>query len=182
MVRADCHLARYHRSFILWDRGDTESAFKGFSTVVASDLEAVVKADAHVRLAHLYDAKGDYNRAIENLRIAVQTAEPEPDPLERNRVVSEAYGVWGYLELKREALLEAEQLLRLSLRYSAENAKANASLALVLMESDRLGEAVTYAEAAIAVGFDEPAWWNTLQDVFEAAGHPERATYCANRA
>jgi tetratricopeptide (TPR) repeat protein len=182
MLNVKCFLAQYHRSFILWDRGDSESAIRGFSMVVASDIDPVFKADAYVRLAHLYDAKGAVDRAIESLRIAVQTAELEPDPFERDRVVSDAYSVWGYLEFKREALPDAERLLRLSLRYSPENAKANACMALVLTESDTLDEAVVHAEAALAAGLDEPAWWSALQGVFESANLPERASYCAEAA
>ena len=161
--KADVEMTMGHS---LEKSGELDRAVRVYSDVLKKDPR---RADAHHRLAVLYDRKGECEKSEKHYRAAIKAAP-------RNAQLFCDFGYSCYLQQRWR---EAEASLRRSLSLDPKAKKAHSNLALVLARRGRLEEAVVEfrraecseaeARADLATVLMLEERWEEARGQFEAA-------------
>jgi tetratricopeptide (TPR) repeat protein len=124
----------FERGIQLEDNGELEAALERYEEAVAEDPSF---GDAYVEMAYIQLRLGDERRAVENLRRAIRVA---GHPL--------AYYNLGWIYEGRERPERAEHLYRKAIESSPELSDAHLGLAMILLNSGRIEEAINHIDRA----------------------------------
>ena len=119
----------------LEEQGETDRAIQVYADVLRKDSR---RADAHHRLAVLYDKKGECQKAEEHYQLA----------LKRNPQNAQAYCDYGYSCYLQHRWREAELNLRKSIELAPGPKRAHNNLGLLLARTERPKEALTEFQKA----------------------------------
>lgn len=131
--------------------GKLEEAIKLYSQALAVDVSLwqaeFQRASAYFSLRRLPEAASDVNKVLEQLQEFA-------DSPELKQVAAKAHTLRGEIALAGNQPAEAEVAFRRALEFDPKHKRAQASLAQMFLTNNRLADAITAAQAAIAAGED----------------------------